>query len=81
MSPEPVPRNVRPEVAVPRARVAGLVSRGADPERIEAARAELRETVAEETVRKLVDLAPPLSPASRCRLACLLLSGGGSDAA
>jgi hypothetical protein len=59
-----------------RGRIGGLTRRGAPPEKIEAARAEL----AEAAIRRIVDAWPPLSPAQRERLALLLNPGGGSDA-
>jgi hypothetical protein len=63
-----------------RARVAGLVRRGASPERIDEARRELRAAVAEDYITDLVAQAPPLTPDQRARLAVLLLvPAGGSD--
>jgi hypothetical protein len=47
-----------------------------DAQRIEAARAELRDANAEWHIREIVDQAPPLSAETRARLAVLLLSGG-----
>lgn len=63
-----------------RGRIGGLTRRGAPPEKIEAARAELAEANAEAAIRRIVDAWPPLSPAQRERLALLLNPGGGSDA-
>ena len=45
----------------------------ADTEAIEAARRHLREAVAADKIRQLVDQAPPLSSETRSRLAVLLL--------
>lgn len=70
-------RNVNPEVAARRARVAGLVKVNADPERIEAARAELSEANAEAAVQKIVAEWPPLSAETRAKLACILLAPAG----
>ena len=61
-----------------RARLAALVRRGAEPERIEQARRELRAATAETYIRKLVDGWPPLTDAQRERLS-LLLHPGGND--
>jgi hypothetical protein len=61
-----------------RARLAALVRRGADPERIDEARRELRTANGETYIRKLVDGWPPLTDAQRVRLS-LLLHPGGND--
>lgn len=65
-----------PEVAKARARVAGLASHGADPKRVEQARADLAAARAaanlEDHVRAVVDAAPTLSPEQREQLALLL---------
>jgi hypothetical protein len=47
----------------------------------EAARAELTEANAEAAIRKVVDAWPPLTAEVKNKLACLLLSGGDSNAA
>ena len=60
-----------------RGRVGGLIARGAPPEKIEAARAELAMANAEADVASW----PPLSAEARARIACAILSAGGSDAA
>ncbi len=70
-------RNITHRVASARGLVAALTSIGADPERIEAARAELTEANAEATIIRL----PKLPVEARVRLAYLILSAGGSDGA
>lgn len=60
-------------VATARARVAGLTARGADPDRIALARAELAEQRAAADIGRW----PPLSDSTRERLAALVLAGGG----
>jgi hypothetical protein len=60
-----------------RGRIGGLTRRGARPEKIEAARAELAEANAEAAIKRIVDGWPPLTPAQRERLALLLHPGAG----
>ena len=74
-----VPRRVDPEVAHRKARVAGLVKVGADPERIAEARAALKAAGLEARIRRDVTAWPPLSPAVRADLAVLLLRAAGND--
>lgn len=69
-------RRVDPEVAHQKARVAALTMRGADPERIEQARAELKRAGLTERIKRDVASWPPLSADVRAELAILLLSGG-----
>ena len=52
--PEPRRRNVRPEIALARARLGTLAAHGAAPEAIEAARAELEAAKARAAVRELL---------------------------
>jgi hypothetical protein len=73
-------RNVPAEVARLKGVVGGLARRGADPERLEAARAELRTAAAEVYITKVVDAAPPLSDEQRARLAALLRPTGDGGA-
>jgi hypothetical protein len=54
----------------------GRARAGAAPEAIEAARDELAEANAEADVASW----PPLSAEARARIACAILSAGGSDA-
>lgn len=77
MASQPAPRNVPRRVGSAKARVAVYTRDHRPPEQIEAARAELAEAVAEDIIRKLVDSAPPLSPAARSKLAVLLLTPAG----
>jgi hypothetical protein len=72
----PCKRNVPKPVAQARARLAGLVARGADPETIAAARAQLAEANAAADVGRW----PQLGDQARTRLADLVLSGGGEHA-
>ncbi len=74
-------RNVHPRVGTAKATVAVRVRDHAPPESIEAARADLRAANAEAAIQRVVDSWPPLSAETRARLACLLLQGGGADAA
>ena len=76
MPAQPIPRNVPPKVGSARGRVAALVQTGADPERIEAARRELRAAKLEDHIRKEVDGWPPLTEAQRGQLGLLLRPGG-----
>lgn len=55
--------------------------RPADDPEVARAAAQLREARAADYVQKLVDAAPPLSAEMRNRLAVLLLTGPGGDAA
>jgi hypothetical protein len=64
-----------------RGRVGGLIARGAPPEKIAEARAELAEANARAKVREVVAAWPPLSPEARAELAILLLSPAGGDRA
>ena len=61
-----------------RARVAALASHGAASERIEDGRRDLRASVAEEYITRLVAQAPPLTAEQRSRLAALLLAPAGN---
>lgn len=71
-------RNVNPAVTSAKCRLAALVSVGASPDRIEAARGALRTAKARAlVVRDLL----PLPDAERMELAALLLTGAGDDAA
>ena len=75
--PGPVP----PELARRRARLAGLVSTGADPERLAEARRDLAaERMADWIKRKLAE-APPLTGEQLERLRALLRPAGNGDAA
>ena len=71
------PRNVPKAVALARARVAGLTARGADPDVIAAARADLAAASAAADIEKW----PQLPDQTRMKLAALVLAGGGQDAA
>lgn len=73
----PKPRNIDRAVARARAHVASLTARKADPESIEAARAQLAEANAAADVRKW----PPLADRARLELARLVLAGGDDRAA
>jgi hypothetical protein len=75
--PERRRRNVRPEIAAARARLGSLTYRGASPEAIAAARADLEAAKARAVVRGLL----PLPAAQRMELAALLLNGAGDAAA
>jgi predicted O-methyltransferase YrrM len=72
-----VPRHVNPEVAHQKARVAGLTKVGADPERINEARAALKAAGLEARIKRDVASWPPLSAEDRADLAVLLLHPGG----
>ena len=74
-----MPRRVNPEVAHCKARVAGLVKVGADPERITEARAALKAAGLQDRIRRDVGSWPPLSATVRAELAILLLSPAGGD--
>ena len=65
-------RNVSPQVATTRSRVGGLSRRNASPERVAAARAELRIARAEDYIQKLLSETPPLTDAERLHLSRLL---------
>lgn len=73
------PRNTPPNVASTRARLAGLTSAGADPERIEQARADLRAASLQDHIVKAVAAWPPLSDAKRAELAALLHPGDATS--
>jgi hypothetical protein len=64
-------------VAQARARVAGLVARGADADVIQAARAELAEANAEADISRW----PQMDDRTRAKLASLVLSGRGDRVA
>lgn len=74
---QPKRRNVNPAVASAKCRLAALVGRNASQERIDAARAELEVAKADAAVRGLLSL--PFG--ERAKLANLLLTGGGVNAA
>ena len=76
MARQPVPRNVHPRVGAAKARVAVYTRDHRPPEQIKAARDELAEANAEADVASW----PPLSAEARARIACAILSAGGSDA-
>lgn len=76
MARQPVPRNVHPKVGAAKARVAVYTRDHRPPEQIKAARDELAEANAEADVASW----PPLSAEARARIACAILSAGGSDA-
>jgi hypothetical protein len=65
-----------------RARVAALSRdrKPTDPDLL-AAKRDLRASRAEDYIKRIVDQAPPLSDSQKARLAALLQSGGGTDAA
>ena len=63
-----------------RGRVGGLIARGADPRKIDAARAELKTAVLTQHIREAVASWPPLTDQVRAELA-LLLTGADGDAA
>lgn len=69
-------RNVPPEVARARSSLGRKIQLDAAPEVIEAARAQLAEANAEADVASW----PPLSAEARAKLACIILTAGGSDA-
>lgn len=69
------------EVSSRRAKVGGLVRTGATPDRIEAAQRDLKASVAEQYIRRLVDEAPVPTPEQRARLAVLLLAPAAVDGA
>lgn len=56
-----------------RGHIGVLVRRGADPEDIEAARAELKAVMAEEYIQRLVAEAPPITETQRAKLAAILV--------
>jgi hypothetical protein len=68
-----------------RARVASLVSKGAPPEQVEAARADLAAANISAYIRRVIEAAPPLTPEQRNRLAAILRprrgQAGGDHAA
>jgi hypothetical protein len=70
-------RNVPPKVARARSSLGRKIQLDAPPEVIKVARDELAEANAEAEVRRW----PPLSAETRARIACIILSAGGSDAA
>jgi hypothetical protein len=76
---EPVPRNVNPEVARQKARVAGLTRVGAGPERITEARRALKAAGLQARIAADVASWPPLSADVRAELAILLLTAPGDD--
>jgi len=68
-----------PAVAAARSRLGGLVRRGCEPERIEAARAELEAAKRDAepdryaaAIERLIAKAPPLTAEQRAKLAALL---------
>ena len=65
---------IAPEVAHHRSIVGGLIRQGADPEKIEAARAELRRANLEDHVQKILATMPPLTDAERLHLTRLISS-------
>jgi len=73
--PERRQRNVRPEIASARARLAALTARRADPDAIATARAALASARARAAVCELLGL----PAAERMQLAGLLLTGSGGD--
>ena len=73
-------RNVDPQVAHHRATVATRVKAGADPDLIDAARADLKAANLEAGIRAAVSTWPPLTDQARAELA-LLLTGTDGDAA
>jgi len=70
-------RNVPPEVARARSSLGRKIQLDAPPEEIEAARTELAEAKAEAEARRW----PPLRAEAKAKIACIILSAGGSDAA
>lgn len=64
-----------------RGAIGGLKRTGASPDRIEAARTELKYATASDYIARLVDAAPPLSEVQRARLAALLLGAHRPDEA
>jgi hypothetical protein len=64
-----------------RAIVAGLVSKGAPPEQVDAARADLATANISAYIRRVIDAAPPLTAEQRDRLATLLRPDGGGPCA
>lgn len=67
-------RRIPPEVARQRATVAGLIRQGAEPEKIAAARADLRRANLESYVAKLLAQTPPLTAEEKLHLTRLLAS-------
>jgi hypothetical protein len=61
-----------------RNRLAGIVSKSADPEAADAARRDLKEIKLAEAIRKAVATWPPLTDRQRAKLA-LLLNPGAED--
>jgi len=59
----------------------GAAARHGDPDAVTEARRNLAEANLAAHIRKVVDGAPPLTPAQRARLALLLHPGGTDDAA
>ena len=74
MAREPVPRNVHPAVGAARSRVGALAARGASPETLAQARADLAAANLQSAVERAAAAAPPLTAEQRVKLACLLLS-------
>jgi hypothetical protein len=68
---QPIPRNIPPNVGSARGKVGALVQKGASPEIIEAARAELRYARAEAAITGWLTL----TLMERARLAARLLAG------
>jgi hypothetical protein len=62
----------RSHLASERGKLGGLIRRNAAPDRVEAARNELRSAIIDDHIRRLVDAAPPLSAEQRAKLAVLL---------
>ena len=71
---------IHPKVSHARAKLA-VRTRDGDLAGAESARAELRAANAEAAIQRVVDAFPPLSDATKAKLACLLLSPGGGDGA
>jgi len=63
-----------------RGRVGGLIRRNAPPEKIDAARADLKAASLRDRVKRDVSTWPPLSAETRAELAILLLNPGNGDA-
>jgi hypothetical protein len=76
--------NVPPEVAHHRARVAGLVSRGADPADVEVARGHLRAAIEraafDKHIEELEARAPWMTAEQRDRLVLAVRTQAGEDA-
>ena len=77
MARQPIPRNVPRSVGRAKATLAVRIRDHAPPEVIAAARDELAEAKAEAEARRW----PPLRAEAKARIACIILSAGGSDAA